>query len=74
LNKEIEMKANVGNVDRVLRTLVGIGLLALVFAVEGPARWWGLAGIVPLATAWLRFCPAYALLGFDTCALRRRNA
>ena len=68
------MKANVGSVDRVLRVLVGIGLFALVFVLEGDARWLGLIGILPLATGLFGFCPAYALLGLSTCPLERKSA
>jgi hypothetical protein len=68
------MKANVGSIDRVLRVLVGIGLLALVFVLEGDARWFGLIGILPLATALFRFCPVYGLLGLSTCPLERKSA
>jgi hypothetical protein len=71
---EKHMKANVGGIDRVLRVLVGIGLLALVFVLEGDARWWGLVGIVPLATGLARFCPAYTLFGLNTCPLERKGA
>jgi len=68
------MKANVGSIDRVLRIVVGIGLLALVFVLEGDARWWGLVGLLPLATGLFRFCPAYAILGLSTCPLERKSA
>lgn len=68
------MKANVGGIDRLLRIAAGAGLLALVFLLETDARWWGLAGIVPLATALLRFCPIYPLLGLSTCPLREERA
>lgn len=61
------MKANVGNLDRVLRILAGLVLLALVFVLEGDVRWWGLIGIVPLATGLLRWCPAYTLFGISSC-------
>ena len=64
------MKANVGSIDRTLRILAGIGLLALVFVLEGNARWLGLVGIVPLATGLFRFCPAYLLFGLNTCPMR----
>lgn len=57
--------ANVGTVDRILRAVVGLVLLALV--VVGPQTPWGLIGLVPLATAFVRFCPAYSLLGIKTC-------
>lgn len=68
------MKANVGGIDRLLRIAAGAGLLALVFLLETDARWWGLAGIVPLATGLLRFCPIYPLLGLSTCPLREERA
>ncbi|MBI2154120.1 MAG: DUF2892 domain-containing protein [Candidatus Rokubacteria bacterium] len=42
------MRLNVGGADRVIRIIVGIVLLALV--VVGPQTWWGLLGIIPLAT------------------------
>ena len=59
------MKANVGGIDRTLRIILGIALLALCFV---PAvGWWGLIGIVPLATGLMRFCPLYPLLGLSTC-------
>lgn len=59
------MKANVGTIDRVLRVLIGLGLIALVFV--GPQTPWGWIGIVPLVTALVGFCPAYALIGASTC-------
>jgi hypothetical protein len=67
------MKANVGGIDRVLRIVAGVGLLSLVFALPEPNRWWGLVGIVPLATGFMRFCPLYTLLGISTCPAKRAN-
>ncbi len=61
------MQANIGKNDRVLRIAAGIALLSLLFLVESGARWFGLIGIVPLATGLIRWCPAYALLGTNTC-------
>lgn len=61
------MQANVGDVDRALRVVAGIVLLSLVFILEGNARWWGLIGIVPVATGLLRWCPAYIPFGISTC-------
>lgn len=58
-------KVNVGSVDRLLRIVVGIVLLALVFV--GPKTPWGLIGIVPLVTGLFRTCPVYSLLGIKTC-------
>ena len=68
------MKANVGGIDRVLRIAVGIVILSLVFILEGNARYWGLVGLLPLATGVFRFCPAYALFGLSTCPMERRTA
>ena len=56
---------NLGTADRVIRAVVGLGLLALT--VAGPHSLWGLVGIVPLATAALGSCPLYSVLGIRTC-------
>ncbi len=61
------MKPNVGGIDRVLRVILGLGLLSLLFILEGNARWFGLIGLVPLLTATIRFCPLYSLIGMNTC-------
>ncbi len=61
------MTKNVGTMDRILRILVGLALIAL--AATGTIAWWGWIGIVPLATGLFRFCPLYALLGWRSCAL-----
>jgi hypothetical protein len=68
------MKANVGGIDKVLRIVVGVLLLSLIFLVEGPARWWGLVGLVLLGTGLLGFCPLYALFGLSTCPLKKKGA
>jgi hypothetical protein len=68
------MTTNVGSADRILRVVLGLLLLSLLVLLEGPARWWGLIGIVPLATALLRWCPAYSLLGMSTCPLASRGS
>lgn len=60
------MSANVGALDRVLRVIVGLALLSLVFI--GPQTSWGWIGLVPLLTALVGYCPAYALFGIRTCA------
>ena len=60
------MVKNVGTVDKVLRVIVGLALIALVFV--GPKTPWGWIGIVPLLTAALSWCPLYSVLGIRTCA------
>ena len=67
------MEANVGSVDRVVRVVVGLALLSLLFVLNGNARWFGLIGVVPLATAAFRFCPLYRLVGLSTCPLAAKK-
>ena len=62
------MKKNIGTIDRLLRIAVGLALISLVFV--GPKTYWGLAGIVPLLTAFAGYCPAYSLFGVRTCKAR----
>jgi membrane protein implicated in regulation of membrane protease activity len=58
------MMANEGMVDRAVRVVLGLGLLAMVFV--GPATWLGWLGVVPLVTGLVGFCPLYRLIGFKT--------
>ena len=60
------MAANVGDVDRTIRILAGLAILALFFVLEGAMRWWALIGFVPLLTAVVRWCPAYLPMGINT--------
>lgn len=62
------MKANVGSIDRTIRILVGIALIAA--ALLGLIGAWGWIGLVPLATGVFRFCPAYLPFGIRTCRAR----
>ncbi|MCU0869925.1 MAG: DUF2892 domain-containing protein [Burkholderiales bacterium] len=62
------MKPNVGTVDRGLRIAGGLALIAL--AATGTLGAWAWIGVVPLATGIFRFCPAYTLLGMNTCGAR----
>ena len=60
---------NVGTIDRVIRAVIGLGLIALVFV--GPQTVWGWIGVVPLVTAIIGWCPPYALLGINTCGVKK---
>ena len=60
---------NEHSIERVVRVLVGIGLLSLVFV--GPQTLWGWIGIVPLATGLIGSCPLYTVLGISTCSMKR---
>ena len=61
---------NVGSIDRILRIVVGLGLISLVFV--GPQTPWGWVGIVPLLTAVISFCPLYTLIGIRTCPVGQK--
>lgn len=61
----MKLTANVGTTDRILRIVLGLVLLGLTLG--GQIGVWGWVGVVPLATAFLKFCPAYAILGLRTC-------
>lgn len=58
------MQCNVGSADRLLRAVVGAGIIALGMIY---GSWWGAVGIVPLITAVIKWCPAYTPFGFSTC-------
>jgi hypothetical protein len=59
---------NENTVERVVRVVVGLGLLSLVFI--GPQTYWGLVGILPLLTGLIGSCPAYTLFGISTCSTK----
>jgi len=59
------MKANIGTIDRVVRILAGLVLIGLAFS--GTIGVWGYVGVVLLLTGFVRVCPAYSILGINTC-------
>ena len=61
----MKLTTNVGSTDRIIRIVLGLALIALT--LTGTIGVWGWIGVVPLATAFLKFCPAYAILGMNTC-------
>lgn len=64
------MSTNVGTIDRVVRLLVGALLIAYAIPVGFPSTGWnwvGWIGVVPIITAVIGYCPAYAAFGFSTC-------
>ncbi|QTF94504.1 DUF2892 domain-containing protein [Halomonas sp. BM-2019] len=63
------MKTNVGGADKIARIVIGALLIGL--ALTGVIGAWGWIGILPLATGLLNFCPAYGLLGINTCKLKK---
>jgi membrane protein implicated in regulation of membrane protease activity len=64
------MTKNVGGIDRWIRIVLGLVLIGL--AATGTVGWWGWLGIVPLATGAFGWCPPYAILGFNTCNMKKQ--
>jgi hypothetical protein len=62
------MRQNEGSLDRTLRVIIGIVLIAMVFV--GPKSAWGWVGLIPLLTGLVGICPLYRLVGMSTCPRR----
>ena len=62
------MTKNIGGIERILRIVIGLVLVAL--AATGQVGVWGWLGLVPLATGLIGWCPPYSLLGINTCKNR----
>jgi hypothetical protein len=58
------MKPNIGRTERILRVVVGVGVLSLAFV--GPQSPWAYIGILPVLTGAIGWCPPYALFGIST--------
>jgi hypothetical protein len=58
------MKKNIGNVERIVRVVLGIAILSLAFV--GPRSPWAFLGILPIVTGAIGYCPPYALFGIDS--------
>ncbi|MCF6322305.1 MAG: DUF2892 domain-containing protein [Rhizobiaceae bacterium] len=67
------MTKNMGNIDRILRLIVGAALIAyaLGYFGAGPYTWVGWIGVVPLLTALVGSCPAYSLFGISSCPAKK---
>lgn len=63
------MIRNEGGLDRAIRVIAGLGLISLAFV--GPQTAWGWIGLVPLLTGIVGFCPAYRLIGLNTCPVNK---
>ena len=59
---------NEGNVDRIIRVIVGIAAIGAFFFVASPFNWVALAvGVIALAPGALGTCPLYRVFGIKTC-------
>ncbi len=63
------MKKNVGTVDQIIRFIIGA---VIIIAGYYYGSWWGLIGLLVLATATFSFCPAYVPFGINTCKTRKK--
>ncbi len=69
------MTANVGMIDRAIRIVVGVLLIAFALRLGFPETGWnwiGWIGVIPIVTAIFGYCPAYSLIGLSTCPLTRK--
>ncbi|MDU8929160.1 DUF2892 domain-containing protein [Alisedimentitalea sp. MJ-SS2] len=66
------MTKNVGGIDRILRIVIGAALILGYFiGGDGAYSWLYLLGIIPLATGLIGWCPPYAILGMNTCSMKK---
>ena len=65
-------KRNDGTIDRALRVILGLALIAGYFMNgDGAYSWLYLIGIVPLVTGLIGSCPLYTILGLNTCPMKK---
>ena len=57
------MDVNMGSVDRGIRAVAGLAIIAIGVAYKS---WWGVIGLLPLATALVGRCPGYLPFGIST--------
>jgi len=66
------LKSNVGSVDRGIRILAGLVLLAMFFIYQDASwRYFTLIGIIPLFTGLFGSCPLYSIFGLSTCPIKK---
>lgn len=68
------LKTNVGSLDRILRIVLGVALLAAWFLMPGAGYRWVfiVLGVVALATGLMKTCPLYSIVGLNTCPLSKK--
>jgi hypothetical protein len=64
------MVRNVGNLDRMIRILLGVVILVLGVLAQS---WLAVLAIIPLGTALVGWCPLYRLFGLNTCPVNQRS-
>jgi hypothetical protein len=61
--KEVIMKCNIGKNDKIIRTIIAVLFFAIGIIYQ---TWWGLLGVIPLATVITGFCGFYVPLKINT--------
>jgi hypothetical protein len=68
------MKKNVGSIDRIIRILFAV-VVAVLFFTDVVTGTLGIVllvvGVVLLATSFINFCPLYAILGINSCPVKK---
>jgi hypothetical protein len=64
--EEIKMKKNVGNVDKTIRIILGIGIIVMGIGFQS---WLGIIGVIPLITGIIGYCPLYSIFSISTCKI-----
>jgi hypothetical protein len=68
------MSVNVGNIDRVIRFLIGVLAIAAIFVGPFAGAGWerialGIVGAIMIGTSVFKFCPLYRIFGLNTCKI-----
>ncbi len=58
------MKCNMGKTDRIIRAIVGLGIIGAGVYFQ---NWWGAIGLVPFGTALIGVCPVYLPFSISSC-------
>lgn len=64
------MKQNVGDTERLIRIILGLLIIAAGLYYQS---WWGVIGLVPLVTGFVRYCPAWSAFGINTCSVKKES-
>ena len=59
------MQKNVGEKDKAVRLLIGVVIIGIGIYFKS---WWGAAGLIPIISGFLNYCPLYQVLGKSTCS------
>ncbi len=68
------MSVNVGNIDRIIRFLIGVLAIAAIFVGPFAGAGWerialGIVGAIMIGTSVFKFCPLYRIFGINTCKI-----